>query len=121
MINQFLLICFTILTYEFIKLVKLRDIVKSNLEIYRKIIKLVKFKEVSDFRKEKLMLHYSKLILIISIKILCILLTIMFLVLFFNQISKSYINLIISFFGIFEITIILLIYHKLKKLIYAKL
>ena len=77
MINQLLLICSAIIIYEFIRYVKLIDIVQLNLKIYQKILKLFKFKKVSDFRKEKLILNYSKSLFIVSIKIFAILISIL--------------------------------------------
>ena len=49
MVNQILLICSSIIIYEFIKYSKFINIVKSNLKIYKKILKLFKFNKVSDF------------------------------------------------------------------------
>ena len=54
MINHILLICSSIVIYEFIRYVKFTNFIKSNLKIYKKILKLFKYKNVSDFRKEKL-------------------------------------------------------------------
>jgi len=113
--------CSTIFIYEFIRFVKFADIIKSNLKIYKKIIKLFNFKKVSDFRKEKLILNYSKSLFIVSVKIFSILICILIFIIFLNRLSPSFINFIISFFGIFETTIVVLIYHKLKKKIYEKL
>ena len=98
--------CSTIFIYEFIRFVKFADIIKSNLKIYKKIIKLFNFKKVSDFRKEKLIFNYSKSLFIVSIKIFSILIGILVFMLFLNQLSNSFLNLVISVFGIIEITLI---------------
>ncbi len=121
MINQILLTCSTILIYEFIKLVKLKDIIKSNLKIYKKIIKLFNFEKASDFRKEKLIFNYSKSLFKISIKIFVILICILIFIFLLNQLSNSFLNLAISFLGIIEITLIFIIYHRLRKIINGKL
>ena len=121
MINHLLLICSTIIIYEFIRYVKFTDIVKSNLKIYQKIIKLFKFKKVSDFRKEKLIFNYSKSLFIISVKIFLILISILIFMFILSLLSNSFLNLVISVFGIIELTLIFIIYHQLRKKINAKL
>ena len=121
MINHILLICSSIVIYEFIRYVKFSDILKSNLKIYQKILKLFKYKNVSDFRKEKLIFKYSKSLFILSIKIFSILILILIFIYTLNLLSQSFLNLIISIFGIIELSIIIIIYHQLKKKINAKL
>jgi fatty acid desaturase len=121
LINQLLLICSTISIYEFIKFVKLKDIIQSNLKIYKKIIKLFYFKKVSDFRKEKLIFNYSKSLFIISMKIFSILIGILAIMLILNLLSNSFLNLIISVLGVVEITLVFIVYHQLRKRIDAKL
>ena len=121
MINQLLLICSAIIIYEFIRYVQLINIVKSNLKIYQKILKLFKFKKVSDFRKEKLIFNYSKSLLLVSIKIIVVLISILVFMIILNLLSNSYLNLVISILGILELSIIFLIYHLIRKKFYAKL
>ena len=115
MINQFLIIFSAIIVYEFIRYVKLIEIVRSNLKIYQKILKLFKFKNVSDFRKEKLMLYYSKTLLLVSIKIIVILISIFVFMTILNFLSNSYLSLVISFLGIIELSIVFMIYHLIRK------
>ena len=110
-----LIVASTIAIYEFIKYIKLINIVRSNLEIYKKILKLFKFKNVSDFRKEKLIFVYSKLLFTVSLKIFISLVFILILILILNLLSSSFLNLVISFFGILEISIIFFIYHNFRK------
>ena len=121
MINQLLLICSTIIVYEFIRYVQLINIFKSNLKIYQKILKLFKYKKVSDFRKEKLILNYSRSLFTISIKIIIILISIFVFMIILNFLSNSYLNLVISIFGIVELSIFFLIYHLIRKKFYEKL
>ena len=121
MINHILLICSSVVIYEFIRYVKFTNIIKSNLKIYQKILKLFKYKNVSDFRKEKLIFKYSKSLFILSIKIFSILISILIFIYTLNLLSQSFLNLIISIFGIIELSIIIIIYHQLKKKINAKL
>ena len=121
MINQLLLICSAIIIYEFIIYVKLINIVRSNLKIYQKIINLFKLKKVSDFRKEKLIFNYSKTLLLVSIKIIVILISIFVFIIILNFISNSYLSLVISLLGIIEISIFFLVYHLIRKKVYAKL
>ena len=121
MINHILLIFSSVIIYEFIQLVNFTNIVKSNLKSYQKILKLFQFKNVSDFRKEKLILNYSKTLLLVSIKIIIILISIFVFMIILNFLSNSYLNLLISVFGIIEISIFFVIYHIIRKKFYAKL
>jgi len=121
LINQLLLFCSGIIIYEFIRYVQLINIVKSNLKIYQKILKLFKFENVSDFRKEKLILNYSKILILFSIKIIIILISISVFMISLNLLSNSYLNFIISILGIIELTIVLIIYHLIRSKYHAKL
>ena len=121
MINLLLLICSAIIIYEFIRYVQLINIVKSNLNIYQKILRLFQYKNVSDFRKEKLIFNYSKSLLLVSIKIIVILILILVFMMILNLISDSYLNFIMSILGIIELSIVFLIYHLIRKKFYAKL
>ena len=89
MIKHILLICSAILIYEFIKFVKFADIIKSNLKLLKKMISLFKSKYVSDLRKEKLILNYSKSLLLVSLKIFFILICIV--VIMFFKLSIKFI------------------------------
>ena len=115
MINQLLLISSTILIYEFLKIVKLKYLILQNIKLYRKIIKLFLYKKVSDFRKEKLILNYSKNLFIISIKLILLLIILIFFMIVLNLLSNTFLELIISILGISEMTIIFITYHTFKK------
>tara|TARA_Y100000768_G_scaffold385878_1_gene372967 strand:- start:1062 stop:1427 length:366 start_codon:yes stop_codon:yes gene_type:complete len=121
LIDQLLLICSVITIYEFIRYVQLIDIVKSNLKIYQKILKLFKYRNVSDFRKEKLILNYSKLLLLVSTKIIVILFSIFVFMIILNLLSNSYLNFIISILGIIKLSVVFMIYHLIREKYYAKL
>jgi len=103
------------------RFVKFIDIIKSNLKIYKKIIKLFTFKKVSDFRKEKLIFYYSRSLFTVSIKIFLILISILIFMFILNLLSNSFLNLVISVFGIIEISLVFIIYRQLRKKIDAKL
>jgi len=121
LINHILLICSSVFIYEFIRYIKFIDIIKSNLKIYQKILRLFKFKNVSDFRKEKLILNYSKSLFTLSIKIFLVLILILIFMYTLNLLSQSFLNLVISIFGIIELSIVVVIYHQFRKKINAKL
>lgn len=121
MINYILLIISPIVIYEFIQIVKFINILKSNLKIYSKILKLLKYKKVSDFRKEKLILNYSKSLLLVSLKIIAIIFFIFAFIMILNLLSNTYLDLIISLSGIIGLSIIFLIYHLLRTKFYEKL
>jgi len=121
LINHILLIYSAIIIYELMRYTKLIDIVQSNLKIYQKILKLFKFKKVFDLRKEKLIFNYSKSLFIQSIKIFAILISVFFFMLILNLLSNSFLNLVFSFLGIIELSIVFIIYHLLQKKNVAKL
>ena len=121
MISHILLICTSVVIYEFTKLVDFKNIIISNLKIYQKILKLFQYKNVSDFRKEKLILNYSKKLLLVSIKIIVILISIFIFIIILNFLSYSYLNLVMSILGIIELSIFFLIYHFIRKNFNAKL
>jgi hypothetical protein len=121
LINHILLIFSSILVYEFIRYVKFTDIIKLNLKIYQKILRLFKYKNVSDFRKEKLIFNYSKSLFIVSIKIVTIFILIIIYLLTLNKLSNSYLNLIISILGIIEFSIVFIIYYLIRRKCHAKL
>jgi len=121
LINHLLLICLTIFIYEFFKFTNLLEDIKYNLNIYKKFLILFKYKRVSDLKKEKLTLNYSKSLLILSIKIIINIFVILISILLLNKIFLSFVNFILSLSSLAEVTIILLIYHKFRKKIYAKL
>ena len=119
MINHILLVCSCVIIYEFIQIVNFTNIVKSNLKIYQKILKLFQYKNLSDFKKEKLILNYSKTLLLVSIKIIVILISIVAFMIILNFLSNSYLNLVLSLFGIIEMSVFFLIYHLIRKKFYA--
>ena len=121
MINHILLVCSSVIIYEFIQFINFTNIVKSNLKIYQKILKLFQYKNVSDFRKEKLILNYSKTLLLVSIKIIVILISIFVFMIILNLLSNSYLNYIITILGIIELTIVFIIYHLIRRKFYEKL
>ena len=121
MINHILLVFSCVIIYEFIQLVNFTNIVKSNLKIYQKILKLFQYKNVSDLRKEKLILNYSKTLLLVSIKIIVIIISILVFIIILNFLSTHYLNLVLSLFGIIELSVFFLIYHLTRKKFYAKL
>lgn len=118
MINQLLVICSAIIIYEYIKYVHLIDTIFSQFKIFLKMLKLFNYKKISDFRKEKLIFSYSKLLFIGSIKIFSILILIIIFILTLNLIFSSYLNFIISILGMIELTITFIIYHLIRKKFY---
>ena len=121
MINQLLSFVSIISIYEFIKYVNLMKIIRSNLEIYKKIILLFKSKKTSDFREEKLILNYSKSLFISSTKIIVIIVIVLIFIFLLDKITFSFISFIISVYGFVEISFLFLIYHLVRKRINAKL
>ena len=121
MSNHLLIIFSSVLIYESLKFFKLLEIIKQNLRIYQKIIRLFKFKKASDLRKEKLILNYSKSLFIISTKIFAILISIVFFILSMNLFFTSFLTFIVSIIGIIELSLVFITYHLLRRKIYEKL
>ncbi len=121
MINHLLLIFFIIIVYEFLKFLRLKNIIKLNFTIYKELFELFSSKEISDNKKEKLILVYAKSLFITSIKIISILFCILFIGMIFNYLSKTFLDLVISFVGLVETSLLFIIYHQIRKKIDAKL
>ena len=120
MINQLLLIFSAIIIYEFIRFTKFIVIVKSTLKINKKIFKLFTYKKASDLRKQRLIFNYSKSLFISSIKIISIIVIVIIIIFILNLLSNSFLDFVISIFGILEMIVILIIYYQFKKKINAK-
>ena len=115
MTDKLLLLCTIIIIYEFIKFIKFIDIIKSNLKVYKKMIKLFAYKKASDQRKEELIFNYSKLLIFFSFKIFSIVILIFLFIILVNQLSNSFLNFVISIYGIIEMTLVLIFYHMFRK------
>ncbi len=91
------------------------------MEIYKKLYKLFKLNNVSDFRKELLLFRYAKLIFANSMKVFFIILAVIILILVINLINNSYLNFILSLNGIIQSIFIFIFYYFLRKKINEKL
>ena len=114
MINQIFLIFSAIIIYEFINYLNIKTTIKNNIELYIKIFQLFKLKNTSDFRKEKLIFRYSKILFINSLKILIILLIILIFLALLNLLSNSFFPLIFSIQGFIELFVFFIIYNKFR-------
>ena len=121
MISLFFLVVFSIFVYEYLKFTRFVKMLNSNVLIYKKFLKLLKLKRVSDHWKEKVILNYSKVLLFSSIKILLTITLIILLVIFIDKFIDNFTQSILSILGIIELSLIFFIYHILRKKFYAKL
>jgi len=121
LIDHILLIVLSLIIYELIKYFKFFNLIKLNLKIYKKIIKLFNYKNISDFRKEKLIFNYSKSLFNTSLKIFLIVTLIIIVFYALGLFSESLYGFAISIFGIIEISLFIIIYHQLRRKNYAKL
>ena len=121
MIPHFFIFVFSIFVYEYLKFTKFIKILNSNILIYHKFIKLLKLKRVSDYWKEKVILNYSKVLLISSLKILLIIILIILFVFLVEKFIDNFIQSILSILGIIEVSISFFVYHNMRKKFYAKL
>lgn len=121
MITQMGLIFIVILSYELLRYLRFIYLFKVNINLYKKIFKLLTYKKVSDFRKEKAILNYSKNLFLNSIKIIIILLTVLFLVAILSYLDKNFFYFLSNILGIFETILLFIIYSYIRKKIHAKL
>ena len=91
------------------------------MKIYKKLYKLFKLNNVSDFRKELLLFRYAKLIFVNSMKVFFIILAVIILILIINLINNSYLDFILSLNGIIQSIFIFIFYYFLRKKINEKL
>jgi hypothetical protein len=109
------------LTYEIIKLTNTKKIIQDNFMICKKIFAIFTVDTISDDKKEELIFKYSGQLLTTSIKLIGIIFLIIILIFIFNYLNSSFLILITSIFIFIEITILMLIYHLIRKKINAKL
>tara|TARA_B100000035_G_scaffold309721_1_gene316364 strand:- start:281 stop:646 length:366 start_codon:yes stop_codon:yes gene_type:complete len=121
MFIHFEVILFVIIIYEYLNYINIFKIIKKNIIIFKKIIKIIFLNKVSDKRKQKVTQSYSIKLFINSLKILLTFTIIIIVFLLFLFLDKNFIYFIDSISGIIEITILSLVYHVIKKKINAKL
>ena len=121
MFIHFEVILFVIIIYEYLNYINIFKIIKKNIIIFKKIIKIIFLNKVSDKRKQKVTQSYSIKLFINSLKILLTFTIIIIVFLLFLFLVKNFIYFIDSISGIIEITILSLVYHVIKKKINAKL
>ena len=121
MITQLGLIFIVILSYELLRYSKFIYLLKINISIYKKIFKLLTSQKVSDAKKEKGILNYSKNLFFNPVKIIIILLIILFLIVILSFLDGNFISYISDVFSIFKMILLFLIYSYIRKKIHAKL
>ena len=110
-----------ILSYEFLNFFKFRYLIKTNLDLYKKLFKLLKLKNVSDNYKLNLLLKYSKNLFLVSIKIGIILSILIMFFFIIDLLTEDLMSFLFNVVGIIEITFLLIIYIIMRKKIHAKL
>ena len=121
MIKHFSLILFSLGIIEIIKYSKVLLLISDSLRIINKIISLITSKKISNHWKEKSIFKYSLNLLKISFKIFVPFFLIIIYYFIFNLSISNFNNLIFSFLGSLEITIIMIIYIFFRKKIICKL
>jgi hypothetical protein len=121
MIIHIQIIFYLIIAYEFLKYVKILNLIKQNLIIYKKINKVFFSKKISDQWKQKSAQAYSKKLFVSSFKLIFYFSIIVFLFLLFLFFDKKFIFFINSLYGLIELTLIFFIYRTVRKKINAKL
>lgn len=121
MIAHIGLFALVVTLYETSNYINLKKLINKNIDILRKIYKLITYKKVSDIWKEKILLGYSKFLFLSSLKISLILIIILSIIFLINSIDENFYSLILSFSGFIKATIIFVAYFYLRKIINGKL
>ena len=121
MIFHFFIIVFSIFIIEIINFSQFFKKINFCIFIIKKIQKLILSKKISDHWKEKAILNYSKQLMLNSLKVLGVLVFVIFIYFVISYFYHPFSNFFFSIKGIIEITIIIILYLFLRKLIYAKL
>lgn len=119
--HHLMLILLCVFVFELLRYLRLLKIIRNNLKIYKKILKLLNYLKISETKKKKIFFLYLKKLFISSVKILFFCASIFFIVLVFNILNDKFLSFIISLFGFIEIIVISFIYYRLKKIINEKL
>ena len=109
------LIFIIILSCELLIYFRFVHLLKKNINLYKKIFKLLNFKQASDTWKEKVLLNYSKNLFLTSVKVILILSLIIIIFFIFSYLDKNFFKFILSFIGIIETTILFLFYSYLRQ------
>lgn len=121
MIIHIFLVVFVIITIELLVFSDFFKKFNHCLFLTKKIIKVVPSKKKSDSWKEKMLLNYSKQLILNSFKILGIFIFIILIYFLASQLNFSFSNYFLSIYGILETTLIVITYVLLRKFIYDKL
>lgn len=121
MINHFLILILIIFTTELLNFFKIKKIFLNNKRIYLNLFQVFNKKNISDNRKEELILKFSKLLINESLKILVIIFLIFIFIFVLNLVSTDFIKFLISTFAIIELSLIFIIYIYLRTKLNAKL
>lgn len=119
--NHFALFFLIFGFFEIINFFNFKKIIKSNLIIYKKFLKIIYYKKVTDHWKELSIIKYAQILFISSIKIFVI---IIILIIYIYLLNKIFVDFLIFIFEIKNIIVIFLysiLYYYFRKLIYDKL
>jgi|TARA_B110000037_G_C16978085_1_gene447866 hypothetical protein len=115
------LIILIVLSIEILTHVKILSQIKLNINLYHKLTKLFFSKKISDTWKEKLILSYSKKLLLVSLKICSIIILIILIIFILDQFIENILPLLLSFKGAVEASVFTIIYISLKNFFNAQL
>ena len=121
MIAHILLIAFVIIIIELLILSGFLKKFNYFSFLTKEIIKIISLKKKSDTWKEKMLLNYSKLLALNSLKILGIFFLVILIYFLFDRLNVYFSNHFFSIYGIFEVTLFAIVYLLLRKFIYEKL
>ena len=102
LINHFLILILIIFTTELLNLFKIKKIFLNNKRIYLGLFEVLNNKNISDNRKEELILRYSKFLFNESLKLLAIIILVFVFILLLNVVSTDFIKFLSSAINIIE-------------------
>ena len=112
------LIIFILLSYETFKYFKVSKLINENFNVYKNFINQLKNnenKKKNEIFNEKELFSFSKKLLLSSFKIFIVLIFIILLIFINSLVIENFSNFLLSIKGIIETSIILFIYHNIRK------
>ena len=113
----FINIIFLTITYESLRFFNFFLILKTLVNLSKKIVFTISSKKISDQWKEKVLLNYSFNLFKSSLKILIFLALLFILVYLINYFENKFILFLFSLNGIISATIYIFFYHKIRNFI----
>tara|TARA_B100000029_G_C16746328_1_gene656442 strand:+ start:72 stop:428 length:357 start_codon:yes stop_codon:yes gene_type:complete len=114
-ITQIGLIVFIIISVESIKIFNTKNLFKKYIQAFNDLIKSFFNSQITDEIKQKKILEYSKILLVVSLKIIFLISIIIFLAMIIYYFDNNFVEFLFSLIGIIETLILLFLYMYLRQ------